>query len=124
MSTVTTTALPAGTWTIDPSHSEVAFSVRHIMSKVRGQFTRFEGSLVSDGTPAGVTATGTIDLNNVDITNGGGNLVNIQGLGGGSIDLFSTGNPRSAGGRRGVECDVNDLRRIPDISASSPQADR
>lgn len=64
--TVTTTALPAGTWTIDPSHSEVAFTVRHIMSKVRGQFTRFEGALVSDGTPSGVTATGTVDLNSVD----------------------------------------------------------
>ena len=29
----------AGTWTIDPVHSEVGFSVRHMMvSKVRGKF--------------------------------------------------------------------------------------
>ena len=34
----------AGTWTIDPVHSEVAFVVRHLMiSKVRGRLTSFEG---------------------------------------------------------------------------------
>src|SRR6478672_2716175 len=40
----TTMALPAnvttGTWTLDPSHSEIGFTVRHAgISKVRGQFT-------------------------------------------------------------------------------------
>ena len=39
------TEVVAGTWTIDPSHSEVGFTVRHLMSKVRGQFTSFEGTL-------------------------------------------------------------------------------
>ena len=41
--TATVTNIPgyvAGTWTIDPVHSEVGFSVRHMMvSKVRGKFT-------------------------------------------------------------------------------------
>jgi len=32
------TTLTAGTWTIDPTHTEIGFSVRHIMSKVRGKF--------------------------------------------------------------------------------------
>ena len=27
-----------GTWRIDPVHSSVSFSVRHLMSKVRGRF--------------------------------------------------------------------------------------
>ena len=41
--------LVSGTWTIDPSHSEVGFTVRHLMSKVRGLFTSFEGELhISD----------------------------------------------------------------------------
>ncbi len=36
----------AGTWTIDALHSEVGFSVRHMMvSKVRGKFTKFGGEL-------------------------------------------------------------------------------
>ena len=37
----------AGTWTIDPSHSEVGFTVRHLVSKVRGQFETFEGNFAS-----------------------------------------------------------------------------
>ena len=35
----------AGTYTIDPGHSDVAFTVRHLMvSKVRGHFTRFRAN--------------------------------------------------------------------------------
>lgn len=37
--------LIAGTWNIDPAHSEVAFVIRHLMTKVRGSFTEFSGSL-------------------------------------------------------------------------------
>ncbi len=51
--TTTAPALSAGTWAIDPSHSAITFSVRHLMvSKVRGRFTDFEGKLVigEDGT--------------------------------------------------------------------------
>ncbi len=47
--------LAAGTWTIDPVHSSVGFSVRHLMvSKVRGEFTEFSGAVVvaEDGTPS------------------------------------------------------------------------
>jgi len=39
-------ALTPGTWTVDASHSTVGFSVRHLMvSKVRGRFTEFAGTL-------------------------------------------------------------------------------
>jgi polyisoprenoid-binding protein YceI len=39
-------APPAGTWQIDPSHSEIQFSVRHMMiSKVRGRFREFAGTI-------------------------------------------------------------------------------
>ena len=35
--TLTIPGYVAGTWTIDPVHSEIGFSVRHLMvSKVRG----------------------------------------------------------------------------------------
>ncbi len=38
--------VPAGTWQIDPSHSGVNFSVRHMMvSKVRGAFGSFTGTI-------------------------------------------------------------------------------
>jgi polyisoprenoid-binding protein YceI len=41
----------AATWNIDPIHSEVGFSVRHMMvSKVRGRFSTFTGQIVTAGT--------------------------------------------------------------------------
>jgi len=45
--TTTATRPAPGTYTIDPSHSEVGFSVRHAgIAKVRGQFTEFSGEIV------------------------------------------------------------------------------
>ena len=43
-------AAVTGTYTIDPVHSTIGFSVRHAMiSNVRGRFGRFEGLLKLDG---------------------------------------------------------------------------
>ncbi len=39
----TLTGLPAGKWRIDPMHSAVGFSVRHLMSRVRGTFREVRG---------------------------------------------------------------------------------
>jgi len=57
------TAIPTGTWNIDPSHSEVGFNARHLMSKVRGLFEKFEGTIVTGETPS---ATASIDLNSIN----------------------------------------------------------
>src|SRR4051794_5327853 len=59
MSTSTiTTSIPQGTWAIDPSHSAVEFTVKHMgLATVRGQFTEFEGTIDSDGERASVTGT-------------------------------------------------------------------
>ena len=60
----------AGTWTIDPVHSDVGFVVRHLMvSKVRGHFTKFEGRIVTDADPMRSTVTATIDLASIDTSN-------------------------------------------------------
>ncbi len=64
------TEVVPGTWTIDPSHSEVGFTVRHLMSKVRGQFTSFEGTLTSGDSLESTRATATIDLNSIDTRDG------------------------------------------------------
>ncbi len=53
--TTATTELPTGTWAIDPVHSAVNFSVRHlVVSKVRGGFDTFSGAITvgEDGTPS------------------------------------------------------------------------
>jgi polyisoprenoid-binding protein YceI len=56
----------AGTWTIDPVHSEVGFSVRHMMvSKVRGRFTNFSGEIVTAEDPFKSSATAEIDLKSI-----------------------------------------------------------
>jgi polyisoprenoid-binding protein YceI len=70
---VTTQAIPGyvtGTWTIDPVHSEVGFSVRHMMvSKVRGKFTSFEGSVTTAENLLDSTVTATVDLGSIDTGN-------------------------------------------------------
>jgi polyisoprenoid-binding protein YceI len=38
------------TWVIDPTHSEIAFKVKHLMiSNVKGSFSEFGGQLLTDG---------------------------------------------------------------------------
>ena len=48
MTTQTATATAARTLVIDRSHSEVAFQVRHLLSKVRGRFAEFDGTIEHD----------------------------------------------------------------------------
>jgi len=35
-------------YTVDPAHSAVGFSIRHLFSRVPGRFTKFEGKMVVD----------------------------------------------------------------------------
>ena len=51
------------TYTIDPTHSEITFTVRHmVFAKVRGAFTRFEAKLAFDEQdPAQSSVTARID---------------------------------------------------------------
>ena len=57
----------AGTWAIDPVHSEVAFVVRHMMvSKVRGRFDKFEGTITTAPDPLQSSVNATIDLSSVN----------------------------------------------------------
>ena len=60
----------AGTWTIDPGHSEVAFTVHMMMvGKVRGHFTRFRGELVLAADPLASMVTATIESDSIDTNN-------------------------------------------------------
>jgi polyisoprenoid-binding protein YceI len=57
----------AGTWVVDPTHSEVSFTVRHMMvSKVRGRFDKFEGTIVTTEDPLGSSVTATVDLESIN----------------------------------------------------------
>src|SRR5918995_331449 len=60
----------AGTWVIDPIHSEIGFTVRHLMvSKVRGRFETFEGEIVTGDDILDTRATATMDLNSINTGN-------------------------------------------------------
>ena len=57
----------AQTYAIDKMHSEVAFQVRHLLTKVRGRFTEFAGTVVLDQEyPEQSSASLTIDASSVD----------------------------------------------------------
>jgi polyisoprenoid-binding protein YceI len=57
----------AGTWEIDQSHSEVSFVVRHlVVSKVRGRFDRFSGTIVTDEDPTRSSVTATIEASSIN----------------------------------------------------------
>jgi polyisoprenoid-binding protein YceI len=64
---LTLPSLTTGTWAIDPAHSQVGFSVRHLMvSKVRGSFKKFSGSIVVPEDAAHTTVDVSVDMSSVD----------------------------------------------------------
>lgn len=64
--------IPAGNYTIDSSHSEVGFTVRHAaISKVRGRFTDFSGSIdvaqdFAQSSVKAVIQSGSVHTGNAD----------------------------------------------------------
>jgi polyisoprenoid-binding protein YceI len=58
--------LTPGTWNVDPSHTVIGFTARHLMiSKVRGRFTSFTGSVTIAEDPLQSTVEATVDLGSV-----------------------------------------------------------
>jgi polyisoprenoid-binding protein YceI len=56
-----------GTYVLDTAHTVLGFGVRHMaVSKVRGSFTKFEGTLQLAEDPADSTVSVTIDASSVD----------------------------------------------------------
>ena len=62
----TATAITTGTWALDPTHTEIGFTVRHIMSKVRGKFETFEGTLVTADDVTDSRVDVSVDLNSIN----------------------------------------------------------
>lgn len=68
MSIAENTATSTSTWTIDPAHTTVEFSVKHLMiSTVRGHFGGVTGTIVLDEqNPLASTVTAEIDVTSVN----------------------------------------------------------
>jgi polyisoprenoid-binding protein YceI len=57
------TALPAGTWSADPIHSSVGFSVKHmVVANFRGGFSSFDVILDEQG------LRGTVDVSSISVS--------------------------------------------------------
>lgn len=57
----------AGTWVVDPAHSEVAFSLRHLaISKVKGKFESFEATLVTGENPLDSSVTASAEVASIN----------------------------------------------------------
>ena len=65
--TMTATAAALRTFTIDKTHSEVHFQVRHLVTRVRGRFTDFSGTVAFDpAQPEQSSITFSIDARSID----------------------------------------------------------
>src|SRR5262245_58714545 len=52
---------------VDPAHSEVGFTVRHLVSKVSGRFNQFEGTVMLDQKdPSSLSVDGKVQVGSVD----------------------------------------------------------
>ncbi len=89
------TVAAQGTYDIDTVHSNIGFKVRHLVSKVTGEFTKFDGTIVTD--------FGNLDASSVEFT--------IQAS---SID---TRNEKRDGHLRSV--DFFDVEKYPEITFKS-----
>lgn len=59
--------LPAGTWSVDPSHTEVGFVARHLMvTKVRGSFADVAGTVVVGSPVTQSSVDVTVQMASVD----------------------------------------------------------
>lgn len=66
--TTPTTSIPglvAGTYALDTAHSEIGFTVRHLMTKVRGTFQEYAGEIVVKDSLEESTANVTVELGSV-----------------------------------------------------------
>lgn len=65
--TTTTPVLTAGSWALDPSHSTVGFSVKHLgISRTRGRFGAFEGTVELAERPEESSLDVTIQAASID----------------------------------------------------------
>ena len=66
MSTATQTAVPAGTWTVDTTHSSAGFEVGYNLATFRGRFHELDARL-EDGVLTGSVKPASVDVNDENL---------------------------------------------------------
>jgi polyisoprenoid-binding protein YceI len=116
--------LTAGTWNVDPVHSSVGFVARHMMiTKVRGHFSTFSGTITVAEDPLQSSVEAEVDLGSIstgddqrDAHLKGADFFNIEkhpmmhlkstGLKANGDDYILTGDLTVAGKTRSVDFDL------------------
>jgi polyisoprenoid-binding protein YceI len=99
-------ALTPGTWNVDPVHSTVGFVARHLMiSKVRGRFTDFSGTIEVAPDPLQSHLEATVNLASVDTGDAGrdAHLKNAD-----FFDLDGGGSPTMTFSSTGIKTEDDD----------------
>lgn len=104
--------LTPGTWTIDPSHTTVGFTGRHLMiTKVRGRFGAVEGAVTVPEDRLASTVSATIEMTSIET----GDEARDGHLR--SADFFDVENfPTMTYVSTGVTQDGDDFRLIGDLT--------
>jgi polyisoprenoid-binding protein YceI len=107
-----TVALSTGTWTLDMSHTEIGFVVRHAgISKVRGQFTDAEATLVIGDTIASSSVEASVKTASFD-SNDDNRDAHVKGE-----DFFNVEQyPEMTFKATGVEGDFEDFKLTGDLT--------
>jgi polyisoprenoid-binding protein YceI len=124
--TATLTDIPgylAGVWDIDPVHTDVSFTVRHMMvSKVRGHFDRFTGEIVTGTTVEDSSVTATVELDSIN-TGSEGRDAHIRSADFFEVETYPTMSYRSTGIRRdGADYVVDGELSLHGVTRSVPLA--
>jgi polyisoprenoid-binding protein YceI len=109
-------ALTPGTWNVDPSHSTVGFVARHLMiTKVRGRFADFSGSLEITPDPLQSHVEATVNLASVDTGDAGrdAHLRNAD-----FFDLEGGGSPTMTFASTGIKDDDGDYVLFGDLTVN------
>ena len=104
--------LTPGVWNVDPAHSTVGFTARHLMiTKVRGRFTSFTGTVTIAENPLESSAEAVIELSSVDTRNNDRDNHLRSG------DFFSVENsPKMTFRSTGIRQDDGDLIAIGELT--------
>lgn len=103
---------PANSWRIDRGHSELTFSIRHMVSRVRGQFNSWSGTITGDLNDwESAVVDVTIDASSID-TNHERRDADLRGRDHFAVETFPTMRFRSTK----VERDGERLRMTGDLT--------
>ena len=118
LSATSLSALTPGTWTVDPAHSTIGFVARHLMiTKVRGRFSDFSGTLEVAENPLESHVEATVNLASVD-TGDAGRDAHLRNADFFALDADGKGSPTMTFTSTGIKDDDGDYVLFGDLTVN------